>query len=262
MKGLAGIKIPTKEVEQVCPIHKIRLEQFGNKPPFCRKCVEEQIEKQKKNQIIQFNIDSVKGVLRHDSLIDDPMQYDYTFDTFKAIRGSREGQIKHGARLTAGKYIKFPNNPLHTIFYGLPGEGKTHLAMSMLNAINQYSDPPQKCLFVDVNNLFDRVVHSFNDPTALWTQDYAIKKLSSVDVLVLDDLGSESAMNVNHNNGAGNFIQKILKKVLDKQKRIIFTTNLTKKQLEQTYNPKLVSRMFQYSRGNVFDFSGIKDKRY
>ena len=120
--------------------------------------------------------------------------------------------------------------------------------------------PPQKCLFVDINNLFDAIYHSKDDPTSWWTEYNAIQFLGDVDVLVIDDFGSESSMRRDATE-ATEFKQKVLKKILDKQRRLIVTTNLTLSQLQQTYSPKIVSRLLSDSRGRRLDFTGISDKR-
>ncbi len=261
MQGLSGIKVPTKKEKAVCPIHHIHLVSVGKVKPFCTKCVAEDIEKEKRKMIDDFKVDNVKGVLRRDSLADMKSEYDCTFDTFKAKQGTKEAELKHRTKMIAYEAIKRPDKPIHAIFYGTPGEGKTHLAMSIINAVNENANPPQKCLFIDINELINRIYSSFKNTNQLWNKDYAIKKLRSVDLLVLDDIGSESSMK-SDTSEASNFIQEILKKVLDGQKRLIITTNLTSHQLSQVYNPKIVSRMFAHSQGYAIDFSGIKDKRY
>lgn len=259
---VAGFKIQVKQTDQTCPKHpKVNLIVTDKSDePFCPQCQLEKMEQKKKKLVDDFKIKSAKGVLRHDSLIDLPSDYNCTFDTFKASDGTKEAQIKHRTKVIAYELMKDRKKPMHVIFYGTPGEGKTHLAMSILNAVNEHADPPQSCLFVDVNELFNRIRDSFNNPNQLWSKEYAINKLKGVDLLVIDDLGSESAMKLDGSE-ANNFIQETLKKVLEQQ-RCIITTNLTSRQLKQVYNPKIVSRLFANSRGYAIDFSGIKDKRY
>lgn len=264
MQGLSGIKVPTKKEKAVCPIHHVHLisvESVEKVKPFCPKCAAEDIEKEKRKMIDDFKVDNVKCVLKRDSLVDMKSEYDCTFDAFKAQQGTKEAELKHRTKMIAYEAIKKPDKPIHAIFYGTPGEGKTHLAMSVLNAVNDNANPPQKCLFIDINELISRIYSSFKNTNQLWNKDYAIKKLRSVDLLVLDDIGSESSMK-SDTSEASNFIQEILKKVLDGQKRLIITTNLTSQQLSQVYNPKIVSRMFAHSQGYAIDFSGVKDKRY
>lgn len=260
MKGLSGIKLPTKQTDQVCPIHNIAMVQYGKMEPFCIKCTQEKMEKEKQDQVEHFKTTYAKSTLKRFSLVDDPDELHYTFDGFKALEGTKEAQVKKQARLIAYRYMIHPDEKFNTIFYGTPAEGKTHLAMSILNAVNDNAEPPQKCLFVNVNSLLLNIRKSFDNPSYQWTEEYAVEKLSSVDLLVIDDLGSESAMNVTKGE-ASNFVQRILYQVTNRQKRIITTTNLTMAQLKQVYNPKLVSRLLAHSKNSTIDFSGIADKR-
>lgn len=261
MKGLEDIRVPTRESKEICPKHGVHYVYLKNIAPFCPKCEAEKLEEDKKNQVEDFKIKSVKRVLKRDSLVDDPTEVDYTFKTFKAPEGTKEAQIKKQTRLLAYRYMKDKSDKFNTVFYGTPGEGKTHLAMSMLNAVNDNAVPSQRCLFVNVNSLLLAIRKSFDNPEWQWTEEYAVNKLKSVDLLVIDDLGSESAMNVNKGE-ASNFVQRILYQVTNRQKRIITTTNLTLDQLKRVYNPKLVSRLLANSKNSTIDFSGIADKRF
>lgn len=261
MQGMAGLRIPTKESKEICPIHHIHLRYFGKKvKPFCLKCQQEAIQKEKD----EFSKDGLSSLfraeLKRSSLVDNSSEYNYTFDNFKASTGTKEANMLNASRRIAGEYYQNKNKHFNTIMYGTPGEGKTHLAMSILNAVNTYSNPAQKCLFINVNSLFLAIRNSFDDPTSRWTEEYTVKKLSDADLLVVDDLGSESAMS--SHGEASNFIQRVLYQVTNRQKRIIFTTNLTMDQLKNVYNAKLVSRILEGSKGHQLDFSGISDKRY
>lgn len=65
--------------------------------------------------------------------------------------------------------------------------------------------------------------------------------LTKVDLLVLDDLGSESSMN--RDKAASDFVQRTLFGILNSRKRIIITANLNAIELSNMYNDKLASRM-------------------
>ncbi len=261
MKGLANLKIKTLKSTETCPIHHISLEYLKGMKPFCVECQREETEREKKQQVEDFKIESVRSVLTKLSLVDNASEYNHTFKNFDAPEGTREVQIKKQTRMIAYRYLKDRDDEFNTIMYGTPGQGKTHLAMAMLNAVNDNAKQPQKCLFVNTVSLIQAIKDSWDDPTARWTEKYAIKLLKGVDLLVLDDLGSESAMNVGDKT-ASQFVQDILYKVTNRQHRIITTTNLTLDQLQRVYNAKLVSRLRAGSRNSAIDFTGITDKRY
>lgn len=288
MQGLSDIRIKTEKVADKCPIHGINLivDSYGKGEPFCLKCTQEKVKKEQQDLVSSFKTQQVKEVLTTRSLVSDPEDFKNTFANFKAEKGSKEAQVGNGTYLIAKEFIDNPSHkykdfwikkenrerkrkkmellplehgkPLTALLYGTPGEGKSHLAMAMLNEINKKSD--QKCLFIDISTLFRKIYESKQNPNSWWTEFNTQKLLTSVDVLVLDDLGSESSMTSVTTN-ATQFRQDILKQIFDNQKRLIVTTNLTLQQLKEVYNPKIVSRLLSDSNGRRIDFSGISDKR-
>ena len=82
--------------------------------------------------------------------------------------------------------------------------------------------------------------------------------LTNVDLLVMDDIGSE-------NNS--DFSEELLTDVLDGRISTIITTNLSSEELrgnsrkQGRYNQRTASRMFRGIGGKAFNFKGIKDKR-
>lgn len=132
--------------------------------------------------------------------------------------------------------------------------------MAMLKGVNDYANPPKKCLFINVNTLMDRILNSFNNPTEMWTKEYSIKLIGQADLVVLDDLGTESSLT--DKGQASEFVQKLLYRISNRQTELIITTNLSQQQFKRTYNSKIISRLFANTKNSIIDFSGITDKRY
>lgn len=262
LNSLAGIRIPTYKTDKMCPIHNIpmvatHLKQLSE--PFCEECLKEDLEAKKKKLVSDFKVDHIRGFLNHNSLVDDPDIWNCSFENWNAPKGSKEAGAGNKAYRVAEQYIKDKQSPMTTVLFGSPGEGKTHLAMSILKKVN--SESLQKCLFIDINTLFTNIKRSFDDSTVRWNEYYTVNLIAEADLVVLDDLGSESAMMQNNFREASDFKQEILKEILDRQKRLIITTNLSFNQLKQVYNAKLFSRLLSHSEGRRIDFEGIKDKR-
>ncbi|MCI1912933.1 MAG: ATP-binding protein [Schleiferilactobacillus perolens] len=233
---------------ETCPLHPDEhLVQLPGKEPFCRKCAAERIREKNNSQAIQgFWIEYRRGfhdVLNRDSIFDDPNNRYNTFDSYQATEGTEAYANKQQTRHIAGQYLdrSFRAN---TILTGNPGAGKTHLAMAMLTAVNEHIQPDASCLFVSVNELIRRIKDSFNNRQSIYTEAHMTHLLGMVNLLVLDDLGSEASFR-RESNEATDWVQQVLFGILNKRHgRTIITTNLTSKQLTDIYNPKLLSRMY------------------
>ena len=94
----------------------------------------------------------------------------------------------------------------------------------------------------------------------MWNKVSSIEFIGNADLVVLDDLGTESAMT--DKGQASEFVQKLLYRISNRQTELIITTNLSQQQFKRTYNSKIISRLFANTKNSIIDFSGIKDKRY
>ena len=189
-------------------------------------------------------------------MVDRDEVFNYTFENFKAQPKTFEYSAKKGAHDIAKGYLRYPNAKGNCIFYGNAGSGKTHLAMAILNAVNDNADPMVRCLFISVNKLIREMKNWFQDKTGIWSPKHVTDVVSKANLVVLDDLGAESA-----NNMATSFVQDTIFDIYESNQRIITTTNLSLDELYRTYHSRLVSRMQESDRRKVIDFSKITDKR-
>ncbi|WP_280515188.1 ATP-binding protein [Lactobacillus nasalidis] len=180
-----------------------------------------------------------------------------TFDSFVAAPNTREAFMKHKISRAADAFAA-KNTAHNAVLYGQPGAGKSHLAMALMQKVHKESQ--QTMAFVNISRLFNKIKNSFEDPTEYWTKEKAIQIMTSVDLLCIDDLGTESSMG-RQGQEASRWVQDVIYDVLENQDRIIITTNLSDKQLRQVYDSKIFSRIFANSANTRFDFSGISDKR-
>lgn len=193
-----------------------------------------------------------KKVLKNDSIMTDSTLKNASFDNFEVTNDEQDNALNLSKQI-AKQYLT-SDEPLNTLFTGSAGRGKSHLALSMLKAINEYSKKQMTCAFVSVDELFRRIRDSFNDKSVDTTEENMVRMLTSVDLLVLDDLGSESSMRADTTEST-EFVQRILFGVFNARTRTIITTNLNSKQLSQIYNYKLVSRMMRGVKGHVIKFT-------
>ncbi|MDF7683382.1 DnaA/Hda family protein [Lactobacillus sp. ESL0679] len=256
---IGTINRAVKRTDEVCPIHGtslVYIQGVKKVKPFCMRCTIEQRDAQDKRMHEEYKVSRFRGYLKGQSLVDRADTFGYTFATFKSNTGTSEHYAKQAARQVAGTYLKQPDKKFNCLFYGNAGAGKTHLAMSILNAVNDNAEPMQRCLFLSVNKLIREMKNWFGDKTQVWSPKHVAELVHKADLVVLDDLGAESA-----NSQATSFVQDTIFDIYESNQRIITTTNLSMDDLYKTYHSRLVSRMQEGGAGHVIDFSKIRDKR-
>lgn len=118
-----------------------------------------------------------------------------SFSTFKA-----ETKEEHEAKEFAIKQAKEYLNGItgNTLIMGNPGTGKSHLCYSMAKAINEgykSRNEPKSVLFVSITEIITRIQSDWQYRQSDFTEYDALKLLTEVDYLFIDDLGTESVMN-------------------------------------------------------------------
>lgn len=160
------------------------------------------------------------------------------------IYGKNENEIKEVISA-----LKNPDNlsKRTIVFAGKTGTGKTYLAKSFLKyCLKQF----KYSRFVSAYTLSKEITPSFENNFDTKLQDYI-----DYEVLVIDDLGSEPK----HKN----FSERLLNVINERQesnKFTIITTNLTPKDIAETYSERIFSRIFDKNVASIRFFSG-KDLR-
>jgi DNA replication protein DnaC len=118
------------------------------------------------------------------------MHQDKTFDNFdlreNELDREKEANLKHAFTLARN----YADNPTDWIlFTGTYGCGKTHLAAAVANYRIQQG---QSGLFIVVPDLLDHLRAAFN-PNAVTPYDKRFEEVRNTPLLVLDDLGTQSA---------------------------------------------------------------------
>lgn len=249
MQGLSfSLLDKVNQTAEYCEIHSdCPLVQVDNHTPFCQLCVKNETVR-RNNKLVSKAIyrdyrRNFHGVLKYDSIFDEEELRDVSFKSYIVDPGSEAETNLVKARQIAGRYLD-RNYKANTIITGMPGVGKSHLAASMLRAVNENIEPNASCLFVSINELMRLIKDSFNNKESRYTEACMVKLLGNVNLLVLDDLGSESSFK-RENREASEWVQQVLFGILNKRKRTIITTNLNSDELSKIYNPKLLSRMYK-----------------
>lgn len=191
------------------------------------------------------------------SILKDTKLFDAKFGNYETS-DSEETVNKQKAINVFQKYRK--GEVFNTWFTGMPGVGKSHLAMSILQNLNEWGEQDKSCLFVSVDEMLLLIRNSFDNKESQYSEFYFVDLLSKVDYLVLDDLGAETG-GTGSQKTATDFTLRILYAISNARqgKSTIVTTNLSKKELTKMYDAKLVSRL----QGSIalINFKETSDKR-
>jgi DNA replication protein DnaC len=113
-----------------------------------------------------------------------------TLENFSAYNPSLERALEQARRIP--KRFPSANNERDQgrglLLDGLPGVGKTHLAVAVLKRVMEQSGA--RGLFYDTRDLL-RVIRSTYDPSIRTTELEILRPVMTADLLVLDDLGAE-----------------------------------------------------------------------
>lgn len=236
---------PFVEVDKRCEVHDCQMvfvQATGN--AVCRFCTQEAIEAKEAKMVQEA----------YEKSMDFKRQY-YLYEFSKVNRELREATFRNykadteAERLVLGKvkkmaksYIKGADN--NALFVGGCGSGKSHLAFALIK--NYVSMTGKLATFINVPEFMNRIKSDIDNRNA------NMDKLVDIDLLVLDDVGSEKTTE---------WSNELLFELLDKRSRTIVTTNLSNKELQERYGKRIASRIGKGLKGFAVNFDGISDKR-
>ena len=242
-------------LDEVCPVHNVHYLQLNkavliageNKPrqpkPYCPVCAKEGIS--------QKELESKSTVPKELKVA--------TFDNFIA-ETPEEKQLLDFAK---GQVLKYLDGMAgNTLITGSTGVGKSHLSYAMAKAINEgyrAKNEPKSVLFISLTEIIKEIKNGWNyGRHASLTEHEALNLMTSVDYLILDDLGAKNA----EIKPKGDWEQDFLFDILNNRDTTIINTNLSGDELRKVYNERNTSRILKGLDGNSFKVFGIKDKRY
>lgn len=249
-----------KELDAVCEKHNIHLVEFSGRT-ICPQCAAETTEKSNE-ALIKKETDNHYKKDRYyikQSIYTDETLKNATFDSYETDDEETTSN-KEKARQLAGHYLKGAS--FNVIFTGKVGTGKSHLAMSMVKAVNDHSKPYKKCLFVSVDELISLLRYSYVNREGM-AENQLRNLCVDADLLVLDDLGAEVGA-INTDKGASNDTVRMINAIVTGRmnKPTIFTTNLTSRQINTMYDQRIASRILKgVNKDRIIKFSQTKDKR-
>lgn len=165
-------------------------------------------------------------------------------------------------------FRKMREKNFNVMLSGSAGTGKTAMTLGLIDAFAKYTN--KTTMFVSAVALRELVMHDFND----WQSEDKLKRVEKsmieVDVLVIDDFGSEVGM-AGAVKQATERLQQFYMRIADarfeldadgnRTKSNIITTNNTIDELSEMYNEKLLSRLVTKRQDNMLVFANLEDMR-
>lgn len=162
---------------------------------------------------------------------------DRTFANFETDRMDLTQEARQSLRTIARLCRDYAEEPYGwLVLSGVSGCGKTHLAAAIANHITQ--DMPGDAMFVAAPDLLDHLRAAFS-PQSNTTYDRRFDEIKKVRLLVLDDLGTESATA---------WAREKLFQLLNYRYNALLPTVITTTSKPDELEPRLRTRMFDTDR--------------
>jgi len=178
--------------------------------------------------------------------------------SFESYKPQTDKQ-REALRLCKGYVSKFNNfSKKHSlVFKGDVGLGKSHLAASILKELREQG---YKVMFLTTTDLMNMIKSTFNYNSAQ-TQDDIIKRLESLDLLVLDDVGAEYVKR--DAQGFETWASEVLFQVINSRQALptVYTTNYSAGDFSDKYGKqgkRILSRML--NSAEIIAFDGVDQR--
>ena len=203
--------------------------------PFCgTEALHQQIEDAEQKRCLDIErLERYRTLSRHSIIQDDTIRQAH-FDNF--IAETEEEQLNKMLSVRVAE--RFIQGEVFNVWIQSPetGCGKSHLAMSILQQVNEASPQNRRTLFLDFGRTMELMRDSVGNRESMYTQNYFVTLASKVDVLVLDDLGAETG-DIYSDKRASEYTSNVLRSILNSRqhKPTIITTNLIGQRLLTGY---------------------------
>ncbi|MDN6291468.1 MAG: DnaA/Hda family protein [Tetragenococcus halophilus] len=253
----------TDEQCEVCGNYLTAWRKEERGKPFCEQCKAKGMKEQEEEQQREWtrNAYQAKAIhrLKGSSLLKDKEVWNYTLDDYKGMDAETRQALDLARRAV---WDTNEGKTLHFFFSGAAGVVKTTLSVGILKKVLE-ADVNKKCVFIDYQYLLEETMRSFNDDYLKKSINKIMNDIYKADLVIIDDIGSETSTAENKRQKASDFTVKQLNSILQARanKSTIITTNLTGQQIKQAYGERIISRIFAHSQGYTMAFKETKDKR-
>ncbi|MBZ1502935.1 DnaA ATPase domain-containing protein [Leuconostoc mesenteroides] len=228
----------------------------------------EKVEREDQERVRQALFNNRARIYKRDSVWGTSGEQTFTFQKWNP-KVQPNQKLAHDIWKKSADITKrmFDSN-FNVLFYGEAGTGKTAMVLAIIDALKQHSD--KLSMFVSVMDLRELIMYDFNDNEAAIKIKNIERSMREVDVLILDDFGSEAGGMKNEGSATERLQQfwfrvaearQVRDKDGNKRYSTIVTTNNDRGDLERMYNKKIVSRLITKKAENTVVFDGLDDVR-
>lgn len=183
----------------------------------------------------------------------DTFNFDY-YDDNKNVQGISPLDYVKVAYEKSKKFCENFSDTKNILFYGNSGLGKTFLSACIAKEI---IDKGFYVRFLSATRLFSVYEdYKFNRGNVEENKKI-IDEVYSCDLLIIDDLGTESS-----NQNSVMFLYDILNERIIKDKKIIITTNLGVEEMDRRYTPRFISRLYESFNSIKLEGENIRKKLF
>lgn len=231
--------------------------------PTCMSCGHRELKKKQDYQTVQIYNESLKkraiNYFKYSSLVPDKSLFNETFKTYKTLDNETREAFE-----TANKAVNrmADNEPTHLVLTGKSGTGKSHLAMAAAWKVLEQSNYQKNVLFVNYRELLEQLRFAMNDrEVQKQIQGELMAELKTADLVVLDDVGAE--LGGNNATDSTRYNNDVLTGILEARQNMamVITTNLTAKELRNSYGERILSRILKNSQGFTVAMKNAVDQR-
>jgi DNA replication protein DnaC len=192
-----------------------------------------------------WEINEERDIMRQRKEIDEKIFIGDNGKTFASFDPNFNGQMDDVKTIT--DFLISPSDK-RLILKGDVGRGKTHLAQACKNYFN---DHDERAEIISARRLYwlFRELEGFD---CEYIYEKAVKRIWAAKLFIIDDLGNEKQ------NETQVFNQNLIEILDEFDGKIMVTTNLSEKDMENIYGSKIVSRL--YDNATVIVLKG-KDYR-
>lgn len=185
--------------------------------------------------------------------------------TVNNYQPKHETQVK--AKEIAKNYILNFDKEHSLVLSGNPGLGKTHLAYAIAKGVRKMRDTDgnhYKTMFIKSTDLLQKIRSTYHSESTL-TEERILKLIDKVDLLVLDDVGSEYIKK--NDDGSETWATDILYKVADMRlgKALVVTTNYNESSLVDKFGnngPRVVDRLLDNAERHRLEGDSFRKNRF